>query len=303
MTAGPDDPSPLAPRRPLGPGDPVSVLGLGKMGLPMARNLAARGFDVRGFDVSPASCDRARAAGVAVVATPAQAAEHAALSLVVVGFDDEVRAVVLGPGGLLEGAAPGDVVAVCSSVEPRTVAEVARVAATRSVHVVDTPVARGEPAAEDASLLVLCGGPADVLAHVDAPLHAIGSDVVRLGEVGAGQVGKMLNNYLLWTAVVADHETMRLGARLGVDLDALRAVLTLSSGNNWALETWTRSRPMPWAEEDMRVLLQYADEAGLELPVADLVREQITAIKRVKNGWAAGGGASSSMDAFTRAHL
>lgn len=289
--------------RRLAAGDTVAVVGLGKMGLPMARNLADGGFDVVGFDVTEVSCARAREQGITVVGTPSEAAARAVLSLVVVGFDDQVLDVVSGPDGLLTGASAGDVIAVCSSVEPRTVKQVAQAAAVRSVHVLDTPVCRGEPAAEDATLLILCGGPQAVIDRVDPALRAIGSDVYRLGDMGAGQVGKMLNNYLLWCSVVANHETMRLGARLGVDLTALREALMLSSGNNWALETWTRPRPMPWAEEDMRVLLEYADRAGLPMPVAGLVRDQIEALKVLKNAWADGGGSASSMDAFTRAHL
>jgi 3-hydroxyisobutyrate dehydrogenase-like beta-hydroxyacid dehydrogenase len=93
---------------------------------------------------------------------------------------------------------------------------------------------------------------------------------------------------------------MRLGSRLGVSLDPLREALLMSSGSNWALETWTRSRPMPWAEEDMRVLRSYAGSVGLELPLAEAVEREITAIKQRKNAWTAGGGSRSSMDAFTR---
>lgn len=291
------------PRRHLAPGDAVTVVGLGKMGLPMARNLRRSGFTVLGIDVREESRARARDEGIEVVATPAAAAARSAMTLVVVGFDDQVRDTFSGDGGLLSAAAAGHIVAVCSSVEPRTVMEVAQRAAATAVDVLDTPVARGEPAAEDASLLILCGGPDAVVDRAEPVLRAIGSDLHRLGPVGTGQVGKMLNNYLLWTAVVANRETMRLGARLGVDLDALREVLVASSGNNWALETWTRSRPMPWAEEDMRVVLQYAADVGLPLPLAGLVGAQIAAIKVEKAAWTEGGGAVSSMDAYVRGHL
>lgn len=282
------------------PGDPVAVIGLGKMGLPMARNLARAGFDVVGHDVVPEARERARSEGLRTAGSVAEAARGARLVLLVVGFDAEVLETTTGTSGVLAVAMPGAVVAVCSTVEPETVRQVERAARPRGVHVLDTPVARGEPAAEDGSLLVLCGGDAALLDAVSGPLHAIGSDIYRLGPVGAGQVGKMLNNYLLWSCVVANHEVMRLGSRLGLSLEPLREALLMSSGSNWALETWTRSRPMPWAEEDMRVLREYAGGVGLELPVAETVERQITEIKRRKNAWTAGGGSASSMDAFTR---
>ena len=286
--------------RHLGSGDVVAVIGLGKMGLPMARNLARAGFDVVGYDVVAEARDRARAEGLRAAESVADATRGARLVLLVVGFDAEVLETTTGPGGVLTAAMPGAVVAVCSTVEPETVRKVEHAARPHGVHVLDTPVARGEPAAEDGSLLVLCGGDAALLDAVSAPLHAIGSDIYRLGPVGAGQVGKMLNNYLLWSCVVANHEVMRLGSRLGLSLEPLREALLMSSGANWALDTWTRSRPMPWAEEDMRVLREYAEGVGLELPLAEAVEREITDIKRRKNAWTAGGGSASSMDAFTR---
>jgi 3-hydroxyisobutyrate dehydrogenase-like beta-hydroxyacid dehydrogenase len=283
--------------------DGVAVLGLGKMGLPMARNLRDKGFRVVGFDVSQESCDRAREIGITVASSPREAARDTALSLVVVGFDNQVNEVVTDAStGLLAGARAGHVIAVCSTVEPRTVLSASEKARETSVHVVDATLCRGEPSAEDGSLLVMLGGDENVLSAIEPALAAIGSDLYRLGAVGAGQVGKMLNNFLLWTSVVANTEAMRLGGRLDVDVDALREALMLSSGNNWALETWTRSRPMPWAEKDMRILMQHADDVRLAMPAAGLVREEIKAIKVVKNDWAEGGGAKSSMQAFIRAH-
>jgi 3-hydroxyisobutyrate dehydrogenase-like beta-hydroxyacid dehydrogenase len=149
----------------------------------------------------------------------------------------------------------------------------------------------------------MCGGPSSALDRLQPVLTTVGKNIYRLGDVGAGQIGKMLNNYLLWNSVVANYEAMRLGGRLGLDLEALRQSLMLSSGNNWALETWLRSRPMPWAEKDMRILMQHADEVRLAMPNAGLVREEIKQIKLVKNAWVEGGGSVSSMNEFTRAHL
>lgn len=297
MTAGTED-------RQISKEAGVAVLGLGKMGFPMARNLASAGYRVVAFDITPERCDTAREIGIEVVGSPAEAAATTAAALVVVGFDREVSAVISDPEtGLLARAGAGYVIAICSTVEPQTSLDAAELAKRSGAHVVDAALCRGEPSAEDGSLLVMCGGEDAHLDVISPVLDVVGSDVHRLGPVGAGQVGKMLNNFLLWNSVVANNEAMRLGARLGVDLEALRQSLMLSSGNNWALETWLRSRPMPWAEKDMRILMQYADEARLAMPAAGLVREVIKEIKIVKNAWTEGGGSKASMDAFTRAHL
>jgi 3-hydroxyisobutyrate dehydrogenase-like beta-hydroxyacid dehydrogenase len=192
---------------------------------------------------------------------------------------------------------------MCSTVESTTAIALGELCEKAGAVLVDATLCLGEPAAEDASMLIMCGGDDAALDRIDPVLATIGKDIYRLGGVGAGQIGKMLNNYLLWNSVVANYEALRLGGRLGLDLEALRQSLMLSSGNNWALETWLRSRPMPWAEKDMRIVMQHADDAALPLPNAGLVREEIKAIKVVKNAWTEGGGSKASMNEFTRAHL
>lgn len=289
---------------PLDKEDGVAVIGLGKMGLPMARNLHAAGYRVVGFDVSAEQLARAAELGIDSVPTAAEAARRTAAALVVVGFDDQATEVVTDPDrGVLAGAGSGYVVAMCSTVESTTSVTLAELCEKAGAVLVDATLCLGEPAAEDASLLIMCGGEEAALDRIAPVLSTVGKDIYRLGGVGAGQVGKMLNNYLLWNSVVANYEALRLGGRLGLDLEALRQSLMLSSGDNWALETWLRSRPMPWAEKDMRILMQHADDARLPMPNAGLVREEIKAIKVVKNAWTDGGGAKSSMNEFTRAHL
>jgi 3-hydroxyisobutyrate dehydrogenase-like beta-hydroxyacid dehydrogenase len=289
---------------PISKDDGVAVIGLGKMGLPMARNLRTAGYRVVGYDVSAAQLAAAAELGLETAQSPAEAAGRTATALVVVGFDDQAIDVVAGPeSGLLAGAGAGYIVAMCSTVESTTSVNLAEAAEKAGAVLVDATLCLGEPAAEDASLLIMCGGADAPLDRIDPVLRAVGKDIYRLGEIGAGQIGKMLNNYLLWNSVVANYEALRLGGRLGLDLEALRQSLMLSSGNNWALETWLRSRPMPWAEKDMRIVMQHADEVRLPMPNAGLVREEIKAIKVVKNAWTDGGGSKSSMDAFTREHI
>jgi 3-hydroxyisobutyrate dehydrogenase-like beta-hydroxyacid dehydrogenase len=289
---------------PIGKDDGIAVIGLGKMGLPMARNLRSAGFRVCGFDPVAAQCEAAKALGVDIAESPADAVSKTAIALIVVGFDNEAENVMTAEGtGLLAAAKPGYVITICSTIEPNTSIALAQVARKQDVEVVDATMCLGEPAAEDGTLLLMCGGVDWALDRIQPALEVVGANIFRLGDVGTGQVGKMLNNYLLWSCVVANYEAMRLGARLGVDLEPLRQALLLSSGANWALDTWLRSRPMPWAEDDMKIVMQYADEAKLPMPAAGLLREEMKAIKIVKNAWTEGGGAKSSMDAFTRAHI
>jgi 3-hydroxyisobutyrate dehydrogenase-like beta-hydroxyacid dehydrogenase len=257
----------------------VGVLGLGKMGLPMTRHLLAKGFAVAGYDVDAKAVKAAGKLGATMAASPADVARQSDLVIVVVGFDTEVRAVLGGPDGVLGAAKPGTIVAIASTVAPAFMKELAASKATRGVELVDAPLCRGEPAAEKGNLLVMLGG-SDAAVKACGPAFAAFADAVHhLGPIGAGQVGKMINNLLLWAAVSINHEGFKLAAALGVEEETLRQALLLSSGNNWALETWTQPRPMPWAEKDMTLVLEESDSARVSLPLSGTVKEVIKGIK------------------------
>jgi 3-hydroxyisobutyrate dehydrogenase-like beta-hydroxyacid dehydrogenase len=220
-------------------------------------------------------------------------------TLVVVGFDDEVTESCLGPTGALAGAKPGHVIFICSTVRPSVSLAVGQRSAPLGVSVMDATLCRSEHAAISGELLVLLGGDGDTFEPWKHAFEAFATDVVLVGPLGTGQVAKTLNNVLLWSAVVANAEILRLGMRHGIDQEKLREALLLSSGANWALETWPRARPMPWAEKDMEIALELAAEVGLEAPLSTSVEGLIAAIKRSKSD--APGGidmTNSSMQVF-----
>lgn len=279
----------------------VGVLGLGAMGLPIARRLMSQGFTVHGHDIRIAA-EGDRDDGLLLVASPSELSSQTDVTLVLVGTDAQLLSVVEDAGtGILAGAAPGHTILIGSTVAPQTSIKVGELASVRRVSVLDAALCRGEAPARDGTLLVLAGGDPHIFEACQPVLRAIASDVHHLGNLGAGQVAKMLNNYLLWLSVVGNYEALRLGARMGVDLDALRQALLQSSGANWALDTWDRARPMPWAEDDMAVLMQAADEHRLPMAAAGVVRELIKAIKLEKAGLPGGGGVGGSMDEMVRA--
>ena len=271
------------------------------MGLPMGRRLVAAGYNVVGFDTSTDAVKSAEEAEISIVASAAEVGAASDASLIVVGFDDEVTATFLGDDGLLQGARQGHAAFVCSTVRLDTVRALQGPAAERGVDVLDATLCRAEHAAVDGTLLIMTGGPEEVALRWRPMLDRLGTDVYHLGDLGAGQVGKMINNQLLWCAVVANWEGLRLGVRLGVKQDALRGALEQSSGNNWALETWGKSRPMPWAEKDMSIVLDYAERFGLAMPTSRMVADEIASIKEQKAAWVEGGGAASAMSDFLEA--
>ncbi len=166
----------------------------------------------------------------------------------------------------LETAAPGTILAICASVRPDTCRELAAAGDARSVHVIDTALVRGERGAEEGRLALFCGGPHEVIDAIRPAVAPFAADVVRVGDVGAGQVAKTANNILLWACIRADVEALRLGRALGVDPAALREAMALGSGANRPLEEWGRHR-LRWPHKDLEVALGLAEEAGVEMPL------------------------------------
>ena len=263
----------------------VGIVGLGKMGFPMARHLRRAGFEVAGCDVSAEARRQAEAAGVNVVASPrAVAAATDFVVVVVVGFDSEAEAVVLGADGIAAAARPGLIVGIASTVAPRTMQKIAGKLEGSGIALLDMPITRGEGAAEAGKLLTMVGGDASAFEACKPALASFASSIYHVGDLGAGQVGKMVNNLILWACISANHEGLRLAEKLGVDPERLRTALIDSSAGNWALQTRPEEQPMPWAEKDMRIVLAEADRLRMSVPLCGVVTEVVKSVK-FERGW------------------
>ena len=257
----------------------IGLIGLGAMGRPMARHLIDRGFTICGYDPVDEAQQKALLLGVPLESSPADVARESELVLVVVGFDADVERVFFSKGGLMEAARPGLIVAICSTIAPSYARELAERTAKSGISLVDAPLTRGEWAAEAAQMLVLGGGDEAVFNRCKPVFEAFASDIFRLGPFGCGQVGKMVNNMILWACMAASDEGLRLGEKLGVDQETMRAALGQSSAQNWSMTTRAEEKPTPWAEKDMTIVMQEADDARMSVPVAGLVREAIKELK------------------------
>jgi 3-hydroxyisobutyrate dehydrogenase-like beta-hydroxyacid dehydrogenase len=262
----------------------VGMIGLGKMGVPMSRHLRKAGFEVVGFDISDAARRQAEAVGATIAATPRELAAATDFVIVVVGFDSEVEAVLLGPDGVAAGARPGTIVGIASTVAPRTMQKLSARLAGSGIVLLDMPITRGEPAAEAGKMLTMVGGDVVAFDACKPALQTFASSIYHVGDLGAGQVGKMVNNLILWACISANHEGLGLAKKLGVDPERLRTALIDSSAGNWALQTRPEEQPMPWAEKDMRIVLAEADRLRVSLPLCGVVTEVVKSVKFEK-GW------------------
>jgi 3-hydroxyisobutyrate dehydrogenase-like beta-hydroxyacid dehydrogenase len=257
----------------------VGVLGLGKMGGPMAGHLVARGLKVIGYDPLAQAREKATARGARSAASAREVAQASDLVIVVVGFDSEVEEVIFGKEGVLAGAKPGLIVALGSTVAPSYSKRVAARLAQRGIVLLDIPLARGEAAAATGKLLIYGAGDHAAFEHCRPVFGAFASDIFHLGPAGAGQVAKMVNNLILWACIAVNDEGVRLAQALGVDPERLRQALHHGSAQNWAMDTQAERSGMPWAEKDMSIVLHEADVARLSLPLAGTVKEAIKGVK------------------------
>ncbi len=255
----------------------VGVIGAGRMGQPIIGHLARAGFEVTVNDLDARKQARAEAAGARWAGDVATLAAGSEVILVCVGYDREVRE-LLAPGGALRRAPAGAIVAILSTVSPKTVQQLAADAAPAGLHVIDSTVCRGGEAADKGTLLSFVGGPADVVERITPVLRAYSADVVHTGAVGSAQVAKAANNLILWACLVADHEGLALAQAHGLDPEVLRKALMISSCTNGPLDKWG-TQSMAWAEDDMAIVAEMAEQAGIGLPLCGVVREVCRPLK------------------------
>jgi len=261
----------------------VGIVGLGRMGLPMAQHLLSAKFSVRGFDTSQAAVETARSNGIAIMDSSAETAAQSDAVIIIVGFDGQVEQVIFGEDGVVAGARSGTIVMIASTVAPGYMKDLERRVADLGLTAIDIPVARGEAAAQSGELLVFAGGDQDAVEQCRPLMETFSDRTVYLGAAGAGQTAKAINNMLLWTCLAANVEGLDLGEALGVDREMLREALCLSSGANWALETRADERPALWAEKDMDLLLGEAARARITTPISKTTRDAIAAFKKARN--------------------
>ena len=259
----------------------VGIIGVGRMGMPMAKHLLKHGYELTVCDISEKNVQEAVAMGAKFAANPKELGKHCDVVILGVGYDEEVQEVVLGPNGVLQSLKAGSIIAVSSTVAPDFVKSVDEQARAKGCDVLDAPICRGRWFADEGKLLALFGGKDDVVARGRKVFSTFCSDIAHLGDVGHGQVGKAMNNLMLWITSIGLIEAGRVADSTGIDLVKLRVALMISSGKSQALEDWDQTS-FTWALKDMQIVMKMADKANLSLPVSGAVKELVKDARRIK---------------------
>eukprot|EP00437_Effrenium_voratum_P067224 CAMPEP_0181493936 /NCGR_PEP_ID=MMETSP1110-20121109/51484_1 /TAXON_ID=174948 /ORGANISM="Symbiodinium sp., Strain CCMP421" /LENGTH=293 /DNA_ID=CAMNT_0023621275 /DNA_START=106 /DNA_END=988 /DNA_ORIENTATION=- len=239
------------------------------MGGPMARNLLKAGHEVVAFDVSAANAERFVAAGGKVLESPLAVAAAAKTVVTDAPAGAHVLEVYGGSKGLLAdgGAEQGSLLIDCSTCEPAVGKQVAALASRRGAAAVDAPVSGGTPAAEQATLTFMVGGPEPAFQAASLVLQLMGKKVVYCGDAGMGQAAKLCNNLVLGITMAAVCEGHALAGRLGLDQQKLADILNTSSGRCWSSDTYN---PCPGVMENVPAARGYTGGFACDLMLKDL---------------------------------
>ena len=265
----------------------VGFLGLGIMGSRMAANLARAGFPLSVWTHTPGKAeDWAAEQGASAFATPAEVAEHSDIVVSMVVDGEQVSSVLLGEHGVIDAARPGLLCMDMSTIGPVDARRVATLLGERGVAMLDAPVTGSSPRAEEGTLTIMVGGDPASFARARPVLEPMGELIVHVGELGQGQMLKLINNSLGAANAAAVAEALLLAHATGVDLDAL--VEVTSAGSGASAQLTLKSGPMREHDyttlfktehmlKDVRLCLEEAQAAGIPFPSAAHARDLLTA--------------------------
>ncbi len=258
-----------------------AFLGLGVMGYPMAGHLAASGHEVTVYNRTAAKAEKWVAEhGGAAAPTPREAAAGAEFVLACVGNDDDLRAVCLGPEGAFAGMAAGTTFVDHTTVSARVTRELHAAAAEAGIAFVDAPISGGQAGAENGVLSIMCGGEEAAFERALPVMQAYGRSIRRLGESGAGQLTKMVNQICIAGLLQGLAEGLHFAEKAGLDGRAVIEAISGGAAGSWQMtnryetmldDYYEHGFAVDWMRKDLGICLATADENGASLPVTALV--------------------------------
>ena len=259
----------------------VAFLGLGVMGFPMARHLAAAGHGVVVYNRTAAKAEAwVVKHGGRLALTPAKAASGADFVMACVGDDDDLRSLCSGPDGAFSGMTPGTVFVDHTTVSAQVTRELAAQAAVGGIGFVDAPVSGGQAGAEGGALSIMCGGSDEDYLKAEPVIAAYARICRRLGDSGSGQLAKMMNQICIAGLMQGLSEALAFGQKAGLDGAAVVEVIAQGAAGSWQManrhktmlaDTFDFGFAVDWMRKDLGICLKTADEIGASLPVTALV--------------------------------
>ncbi len=259
----------------------VAFLGLGVMGFPMARHLAAKGHNVTVYNRTTAKAETwVKTHGGRLAATPRAAAESQDIVFACVGNDDDLRAVTIGPDGAFQAMSKGAVFVDHTTASAEVARELYVKAKALGLGFIDAPVSGGQGGAENGVLTVMCGGDADIYARVEPVIMSFARMCKLLGPSGSGQLTKMVNQICIAGLVQGLAEGVGFARKAGLDIAAVIETISKGAAQSWQMEnrykTMIEQRydfgfAADWMRKDLGICIAESRRNGAHLPVTALV--------------------------------
>lgn len=272
----------------------LAFLGLGVMGAPMAGYLQRAGHEVTVYNRTASKAQAwVETYGGSMAETPRAAADGADFVMACVGNDDDLRGVCLGDEGAFAGMAAGSVFVDHTTVSARVTRELHAVAAQAGIDFVDAPISGGQAGAENGQLVVMCGGDQAAYDRAEPVISNYAKKCVRLGDSGAGQLCKMVNQICIAGLVQGLSEGLHFAQQAGLDGRAVIDVIGGGAAGSWQMvnrfetmldDQFEHGFAVDWMRKDLGICLDTADENGASLPVTALVDQFYKDVQKMGGG-------------------
>lgn len=245
----------------------IGFIGIGRMGLPMALNLAKGGMNVKAFDINLAARKVAMDAGLNVVETAHEAIHDCDYIISMLPDSEAVVQTYLGTGRVLTSVHQNSVIIDCSTIAPQIARKLAAKAAELRIRMLDAPVSGDPKAAADGTLTFMVGAPINSYNASQSVLELMGINIIHAGEPGLGQMANVCNNMLLAILMTGTAEVMQLGVANGLEARKLADIMRVSSGGNWVLNA---CNPYPGVNAEASASNGYTGGLTVNLMLKDL---------------------------------
>lgn len=259
----------------------VAFIGLGVMGFPMAGHLQNNNFQTRVYNRTSAKAQQwVEQYGGEMAITPKEASEGCDIVFCCVGNDDDVRSVVYGDDGILAGLAQGAILVDHTTASAELAKELAQACVKQQVSFIDAPVSGGQAGAENGVLTVMCGGSQESFARVEPVMKAYARFSQLMGDVGSGQLAKMVNQICIAGVVQGLAEGFNFAEKVGLDPDKLVETIAKGAAGSWQMENRYKTMfageyefgfAVDWMRKDLSIAFEQAQSHNVELPMTKMV--------------------------------
>ena len=272
----------------------LAFIGLGNMGYPMAGHLANKGYEIVVYNRTTAKAIQWAKEYKACYATSIQQAiSNADFIVTCVGNDDDLSQVVLSEDGIIHHAKDGAILIDHSTVSAEVTRDLASLLAQRHIDFVDAPVSGGQLGAQKGQLSVMCGAKTEIFAQIEPILQAYGKTIIHMGDIGSGQLTKMVNQICVAGLLQGLAEGIHFAQQAGLDVEKAMSVISQGAASSWQMvnryptmlqDEYNFGFAVDWMRKDLEICLAEAAKNNTQLPITNLVSQYYKELQNLGGG-------------------